>query len=128
MSLYNAAGERISRDRTEYRPDYFQYGHIAASGRAALNFIQPLAFSLAATFWGPRCEASASYRALLVSPFSIPARLAGVDDRVGSLEVGKIANLVLASAAPWAEDVEIAAVFVDGGSLLEGHEARGGRG
>ncbi len=90
VSLYNAAGERVSRDRIEYRPDYFHYGHIATSGRAVLNFIQPSAFSLAATFWGPRCEASASYRALLVSPFSIPARLAGDvgmdwQDRYGTL-------------------------------------------
>lgn len=42
------------------------------------------------------------------------ARIFGVDDRLGSVETGKIANLVLASAEPWAEDVEIAAVFVDG--------------
>ncbi len=43
-----------------------------------------------------------------------PARIFGVDDRLGSIEAGKIANLVLATAAPWAEDVEIKAVFVDG--------------
>ncbi|MEE8525737.1 MAG: amidohydrolase family protein [Thermoanaerobaculia bacterium] len=42
------------------------------------------------------------------------ARMFGVDDRLGSVEAGKIANLVLATAAPWAEDVEIEAVFVDG--------------
>jgi imidazolonepropionase-like amidohydrolase len=43
-----------------------------------------------------------------------PAGIFGVADRIGTIEAGKIANLVLASAAPWAEDVEIAAVFVDG--------------
>ncbi|MCP4658347.1 MAG: amidohydrolase family protein [bacterium] len=42
------------------------------------------------------------------------ARIFGVDDRLGSIEAGKIANLVLATAEPWAEDVEIKAVFVDG--------------
>ena len=42
------------------------------------------------------------------------ARIYGADDSLGSIETGKIANLVLASAEPWAEDVEIRAVFVDG--------------
>jgi imidazolonepropionase-like amidohydrolase len=42
------------------------------------------------------------------------AEIFGVADRLGSIEAGKIANLVVASAEPWAEDVEIAAVFVDG--------------
>jgi len=43
-----------------------------------------------------------------------PARIFGVADRLGTIEKGKIANLVLASAPPWAEDVEIAAIFIDG--------------
>jgi len=47
------------------------------------------------------------------------ARVLGVDDRLGSIEVGKIANLVLASAEPWVEDVEIKAVFVDGQRYAE---------
>lgn len=90
VALYDAAGERVGRDRIEFSPEYFKYAHIATAGRAALNFVQPLAFSLAATFWGPRCEASASYRALVVSPFSIPARLASDvhmdwQDRYGTL-------------------------------------------
>ncbi len=42
------------------------------------------------------------------------ARILGVEDQLGSIAAGKIANLVLASAEPWAEDVEIKAVFVDG--------------
>lgn len=90
VALYDAAGEQTKRDRIEHDREYFQYAHIATSGRAVLNFIQPLTFSLAATFLGPRCEASASYRALLVSPFSIPARLASDlrmdwQDRYGTL-------------------------------------------
>ncbi len=42
------------------------------------------------------------------------ARIFGVEDRVGTIEEGKIANLVLATGEPWAEDTEIRAVFVDG--------------
>ncbi|MCP3964458.1 MAG: amidohydrolase family protein [bacterium] len=42
------------------------------------------------------------------------ARILGVDDRLGSIEAGKIANLVLATAEPWIEDAEVRAVFVDG--------------
>jgi len=49
------------------------------------------------------------------------ARIYGVDDRLGSVAAGKIANLVVASAAPWAEGVEIEAVFVDG-YLYRGEE------
>jgi imidazolonepropionase-like amidohydrolase len=47
------------------------------------------------------------------------ATIFGVADRMGTIEVGKIANLVLASDWPWAEDAEIAAVFVDGRKYQE---------
>ncbi len=50
------------------------------------------------------------------------ARIYGVGDRLGSIEAGKIANLVLATAEPWAEDVEIRAVFVDGRKYQERQE------
>ena len=43
-----------------------------------------------------------------------PAAIYGAEERLGTIERGKIANLVLASGPPWQEDVEIAAVFVDG--------------
>ena len=42
------------------------------------------------------------------------ARLLGREASLGSVEVGKVANLLVANAEPWAEDVEVAAVFVDG--------------
>ncbi len=42
------------------------------------------------------------------------ARIYGLDSVLGSIEAGKIANLVVATAEPWAEDVEVKAVFVDG--------------
>ncbi len=47
------------------------------------------------------------------------AELFGVGEQLGTVEKGKIANLVLASDWPWAEDVEVAAVFVDGRRYAE---------
>jgi imidazolonepropionase-like amidohydrolase len=47
------------------------------------------------------------------------AAIFGVSDRLGSIEEGKIANLVLATDWPWADDVEVAAVFVDGRKYQE---------
>lgn len=49
-------------------------------------------------------------RALTLSP----AEIFGVADRLGSVEEGKIANLVLASGSLLDEDVRIETVFVDG--------------
>jgi imidazolonepropionase-like amidohydrolase len=43
-----------------------------------------------------------------------PARTLGLDDRMGSLEVGKIANLVVWSGEPLAKDTKARMVFVDG--------------
>lgn len=48
-----------------------------------------------------------------------PARLFGLADRLGTVEAGKIANLVVATDYPWAEDAEIKAVFVDGHRFAE---------
>ncbi len=50
------------------------------------------------------------------------ARIYGIDDRLGSIETGKAAHLVLATAEPWVEDVEIRAVWVDGALFLERQE------
>ena len=38
----------------------------------------------------------------------------GVSDRLGTIEAGKIANLILATDWPWADGAEVKAVFVDG--------------
>jgi len=43
-----------------------------------------------------------------------PARIMGVDDRLGSVEVGKIANLVVASGDLFDPGTRIESVFVDG--------------
>jgi len=47
------------------------------------------------------------------------AEIFGVADRLGTIEEGKIANLVLASAPPWAEETTIEAVFVGGRRYTE---------
>ncbi|MCZ6833059.1 MAG: amidohydrolase family protein, partial [Acidobacteria bacterium] len=59
-------------------------------------------------------DAGLSNQQALAALTSEPARIFGVADRLGTIEAGKIANLVLATDWPWAEDAEIKAVFVDG--------------
>lgn len=55
-----------------------------------------------------------SHEAALAALTSGPASILGVANRVGTIEKGKVANLVLATDWPWAEDAEVRAVFVDG--------------
>ena len=43
-----------------------------------------------------------------------PAEMFGVDDRLGSIEVGKIANLIVADGSIFQDDTDIETVFVDG--------------
>ena len=43
-----------------------------------------------------------------------PARHGGIDDRVGSIEVGKDADLVLCAGSPFDTDPQIQAVYIDG--------------
>ena len=59
-------------------------------------------------------DAGLSDEDALAALTSNPARFYGVSDRLGTIEVGKIANLVLASDWPWAEGAEVRSVFVDG--------------
>jgi imidazolonepropionase-like amidohydrolase len=59
-------------------------------------------------------ENGLSNEAALAALTSNAAKIFGVANRLGTIEKGKIANLVLASDWPWAEDVEVRAVFVDG--------------
>lgn len=47
-----------------------------------------------------------------------PARHLGVADRVGSLEVGKDADLVLADGDPMVSDTTVKAVFIDGQQVV----------
>lgn len=57
-------------------------------------------------------EAGLDEKSALEAMTSGPARILGVDDRLGTVEVGKIAHLVLASDLPWAKDAEVRAVMV----------------
>ena len=52
--------------------------------------------------------------AALAALTSNAAAILGVSDRLGTIEKGKIANLVLATDWPWADGAEVRAVFVDG--------------
>ena len=57
------------------------------------------------------------------------ARIAGAADKVGSLEKGKIANLIVTSGDLFNESTRIRHVFVDGRMVnIEATEATGGRG
>lgn len=58
------------------------------------------------------------------------ARIFGVDDRVGSVEVGKIANLTVTEGGLFDEDSSVKMVFVDGQRFEaeQGGGASSGRG
>ena len=67
----------------------------------------------------------AALRALTIDA----ARIAGAADRVGSLEKGKIANVIVTSGDLFNESTRIRHVFVDGRVVnIEAAEATGGRG
>ncbi|MEM8994082.1 MAG: amidohydrolase family protein, partial [Acidobacteriota bacterium] len=57
-------------------------------------------------------DAGLDERAALEAMTAGAARILGVDDRLGTVEKGKVAHLVLASDLPWAKDVEVRAVMV----------------
>jgi imidazolonepropionase-like amidohydrolase len=68
---------------------------------------------------------AAALRALTIDA----AKIAGAADRVGSLEKGKIANVIVTSGDLFAEGTRIRHVFVDGRSVsLDVPEAPAGRG
>lgn len=53
------------------------------------------------------------------------AEIFGVEERIGTIEKGKIANFVLASDVPWSKETETFAVFVDGHRFAERKEEEG---
>jgi imidazolonepropionase-like amidohydrolase len=59
------------------------------------------------------------FDAALAAVTITPARLIGVDDRVGSLEVGKDADLVLWSGEPFEASSAVIGVLVDGRLVLD---------
>jgi len=60
-----------------------------------------------------------SFAAALAAVTITPARLIGVDERVGSLEVGKDADLVLWSGEPFEASSAVIGVLIDGRIVLD---------
>ena len=50
----------------------------------------------------------------LAAVTTVPARQLGLGDRLGTLEAGRIANLVVRSGEPFAEKSEVAEIWIDG--------------
>lgn len=59
-------------------------------------------------------EAGLSEDAALAAWTTVPAGILGLDRAVGTLDPGKIANLVVSDGPPFAEDTKAERVFVDG--------------
>ncbi len=53
----------------------------------------------------------------LAAVTTVPARQLGLQDRLGSLEAGKIADLVVATAEPFAENARVAEIWIDGARI-----------
>jgi imidazolonepropionase-like amidohydrolase len=94
-----------------------------AAGNAAALEAAGLAFAFTADGIEPAdfavnvrkaIEAGLSEEAALAAVTTVPARLFGVEAIVGTLEPGKIANLVVATGRPFAEGTEVRHVFIDG--------------
>jgi imidazolonepropionase-like amidohydrolase len=49
------------------------------------------------------------------------AEILGVSDRVGSIQAGKDADLVVLSASPWDPAAKVKRVFIDGAPVYTGH-------
>ena len=58
-----------------------------------------------------------SFEDALAAVTTVPARQLGLQDRLGSLEAGKIANLVVATGEPFAEKARVAQIWIDGARL-----------
>ena len=59
------------------------------------------------------------FEAALAAVTIQPARMVGVDDRVGSIETGKDADLVLWSGTPFEPSSQVVGVLVDGRLVLD---------
>jgi imidazolonepropionase-like amidohydrolase len=62
------------------------------------------------------------FEAALAAVTINPARMVGVDDRVGSLEVGKDADLVLWSGTPFEPSSQILGVLLNGELVVDPRE------
>jgi len=111
-----------------------------APGNAAALERAGVPFAFTADGVGPRefaanvrraIEAGLSEETALAAVTVRPAEMFGVDSIVGTIEPGKIANIVVATGAPFAEGTEVRHVFVDGvhtavEAAPAGRGARGG--
>ena len=62
----------------------------------------------------------------LASVTAVPARQLGMGDRLGSLEAGKIANIVVATGEPFAPESRVAEIWIDGKRHVLPEKKRGG--
>jgi len=83
-----------------------------AHGGAASRFLRQNA-ALAAGFGLSSAEA---LRSITLSA----AEILGISDRVGSIQVGKDADLVILSASPWDPGAKVERVFIDGDQVYTG--------
>ncbi len=108
-------------------------GNAAALHRAGVSFaftangLQPGEFAASIR---KAIDAGLPADAALAAVTTTPAAMFGVDAILGTIEPGKIANIVVASGAPFAEDTDVRHVFVDGVHTAVEAEApgRGGQG
>jgi imidazolonepropionase-like amidohydrolase len=107
-----------------------------AAGNAAALESAGISFAFTADGVGPgsfaenvrkAIEAGLSEDVALAAVTTKPAEILGVEAILGTVEAGKIANVVVATGAPFGEDSEVRHVFVDGHhSEIEARPARGG--
>ena len=106
-----------------------------APGNAAALEAAGISFAFTADGVGPgsfaenvrkAIEAGLSEDVALAAVTTEPAEILGVDAILGTVEAGKIANVVVATGAPFGEDSQVRHVFVDGHhSEIEARPARG---
>ena len=89
----------------------------ALSGHGALTATDRLAYQPALAMRGG-LSLEAALEAVTISP----ARMIGIDDRVGSIEVGKDADLVLWSGPPFQPTSRVVGVMLDGHLILDPRE------
>jgi imidazolonepropionase-like amidohydrolase len=108
----------------------------AAPGNAAALEQAGVRFAFTADGVGPgsfaanvrkAIEAGLSKETALAAVTTTAAEILGVDAVLGSVEAGKIANVVVATGPPFGEETQVRHVFVDGHhSEVEERQARGG--
>ena len=89
----------------------------ALSGHGARSATDRLAYQPALAMRG-----GLSFNAALEAVTIAPARMIGIDDRVGSIEVGKDADLVLWSGPPFQPTSRVIGVMLDGHLVLDPRE------